>query len=145
MHYPDSDSPEHHGQRSDFIRKLIQHGFDQPPINDRHTKGTLRTIVQACGYSEVPLLCNETFMSPQQGIGRDYRVEFEEGMAPYRLGLACQKSSLRVAKPNPLSALPFFEQSVLCLEELNHDPAKRRPIRWDRRPTDNREGATTCS
>lgn len=43
---PESDSPEHHRQRSEFIRKLVQCRFDQQSINDRYAQGTPRTIVQ---------------------------------------------------------------------------------------------------
>ncbi len=41
-----TDSPEHHRQRSEFIRGLVQRAEGQPPINDRYTQGTPRTIVQ---------------------------------------------------------------------------------------------------
>lgn len=43
---PEPDSPEHHRQRSEFIRKLLQNQFDQQPANDRYVQGTPRTIVQ---------------------------------------------------------------------------------------------------
>ena len=43
---PEPDSPEHHRQRSEFIRKLVQSRFDQQSINDRYVQGTPRTIVQ---------------------------------------------------------------------------------------------------
>ena len=42
----DHDSAEHHRQRSEFIRKLVQQRLQQRPINDRYTQGTPRTIVQ---------------------------------------------------------------------------------------------------
>jgi len=41
-----TDSPEHHRQRSAFIRGLVQRAEGQPLINDRYTQGTPRTIVQ---------------------------------------------------------------------------------------------------
>lgn len=41
-----SDSVEHHRQRSEFIRMLVQRRLDQQPISDRYTQGTPRTIVQ---------------------------------------------------------------------------------------------------
>jgi len=41
-----TDSPEHHRQRSEFIRGLVQRTEGQPPINDRYTQGTPRTIFQ---------------------------------------------------------------------------------------------------
>ena len=41
-----TDSPEHHRQRSEFIRGLVQRSVGQLPINDRYTQGTSRTIVQ---------------------------------------------------------------------------------------------------
>ncbi|MBU1689135.1 MAG: hypothetical protein KJ958_08475 [Gammaproteobacteria bacterium] len=43
---PEPDSPEHHRQRSEFIRNLVQSQFDQQPLNDRHVQGTPRTVVQ---------------------------------------------------------------------------------------------------
>jgi Glycosyltransferase sugar-binding region containing DXD motif len=41
-----TDSPEHHRQRSEFIRGLVQQSVSQTPINDRHKEGPPRTIVQ---------------------------------------------------------------------------------------------------
>lgn len=43
---PEPDSPEHHRQRSEFIRNLVQSQFDQQPLNDRYVQGTPRTVVQ---------------------------------------------------------------------------------------------------
>jgi mannosyltransferase OCH1-like enzyme len=40
------DSPEHHRQRSEFIRKLVQRPFRQHSINDRCRQPTPKTIVQ---------------------------------------------------------------------------------------------------
>ena len=40
------DSPEHHRQRSEYIRKLVQRRPHQQPIHDRYAQGTPRTIVQ---------------------------------------------------------------------------------------------------
>ena len=70
---------------------------------------------------EVPLLRNQAPMPPQQGIRRDYRVEFEQGFAPYRFGLARQKSTLSVGEPDAPSAQAILEQSVLSLKEFNDD------------------------
>ena len=42
----DPDSPEHHRQRSEFIRRLVQCQYDQKPISARYVQGTPRTIVQ---------------------------------------------------------------------------------------------------
>jgi mannosyltransferase OCH1-like enzyme len=42
----ESESPEHHRQRSEFIRKLIQLSLDQHPVNSRYRHPTPRTIVQ---------------------------------------------------------------------------------------------------
>lgn len=41
-----TDSPEHHRQRSEFIRGLVQRTENQPLINDRFAQGVPRTIVQ---------------------------------------------------------------------------------------------------
>lgn len=41
----ESDSPEHHQQRSEYIRKLVQR-CGQPLINDRYLQCTPKTIVQ---------------------------------------------------------------------------------------------------
>ncbi len=60
-------------------------------------------------------------MPAQQGIRRNYGVEFEQSFAPYRLGLARQKSTLSVGEPDSLSSQSFFEQAVLGLEKLDHD------------------------
>ena len=60
-------------------------------------------------------------MPPQQGIRRDYGVEFKQGFAPYRLGLARQKSTLSVGEPDSLSSQPFFEQPILGLEKLDDE------------------------
>lgn len=43
---PELHSPEHHRQRSEFIRKLVQRPCDQESLNDRYVQGTPRTIVQ---------------------------------------------------------------------------------------------------
>lgn len=43
---PEPDSPEHHRQRSDFIRRLVQLRSDHQSITDRYAQGTPRTIVQ---------------------------------------------------------------------------------------------------
>jgi hypothetical protein len=40
------DSPEHHRQRSEFIRGLVQQSAGKVPINDRYKQGPPRTIVQ---------------------------------------------------------------------------------------------------
>ena len=40
------DSPEHHRQRSEFIRKLVQRPLGQRSINDRCRQPTPKTIVQ---------------------------------------------------------------------------------------------------
>ena len=40
------DSPEHHRQRSEFIRKLVQRSLCQHSINDRCRQPTPKTIVQ---------------------------------------------------------------------------------------------------
>jgi len=40
------DSPEHHRQRSEFIRKLVQRPPDQRAINNRFRQQTPKTIVQ---------------------------------------------------------------------------------------------------
>ncbi len=42
----DPDSPEHHRQRSEFIRQLVQSQYDLKPVSDRYLQGTPRTIVQ---------------------------------------------------------------------------------------------------
>lgn len=41
-----TDSPEHHRQRSEFIRGLVQRPMNQLPVNSRYTQGTPRNIVQ---------------------------------------------------------------------------------------------------
>jgi hypothetical protein len=70
---------------------------------------------------EAPLLGNEAPMPPHQCIGRNDAVEFEQGFAPYRLGLACQKRTLSVCEPDSLSSQPFLEQAVLGLEKLDDE------------------------
>lgn len=40
------DSPEHHRQRSEFIRGLVQQSVSKVPINDQYKQGPPRTIVQ---------------------------------------------------------------------------------------------------
>jgi hypothetical protein len=70
---------------------------------------------------EVPFLCRELPMPPQQRIGRNDGVEFKQGFAPYRLGLARQKSTLRVCEPDSRSSQPFFEQLTLGLEKLDDE------------------------
>src|SRR6202162_5372380 len=42
----ESDSPEHHRQRSEFVRKLVQCSSGQYSINDRRRQPTPKTIVQ---------------------------------------------------------------------------------------------------
>lgn len=41
-----TDSPEHHRQRSEFIRGLVQQSVSKVPINDQYKQGPPRTIVQ---------------------------------------------------------------------------------------------------
>ena len=41
-----TDSPEHHRQRSEFIRGLVQQSVSKVSINDRYKQGPPRTIVQ---------------------------------------------------------------------------------------------------
>jgi Glycosyltransferase sugar-binding region containing DXD motif len=41
-----TDIPEHHRQRSEFIRGLVQRSVSKVPINDRYLQGPPRTIVQ---------------------------------------------------------------------------------------------------
>jgi hypothetical protein len=41
-----TDTPEHHRQRSEFIRGLIQRSVGRLPVNARYTQRTPRTIVQ---------------------------------------------------------------------------------------------------
>src|SRR5260370_2087127 len=40
------DSPEHHRQRSEFIRKLVQRPLTQPFVVDRYMRPPPKTIVQ---------------------------------------------------------------------------------------------------
>ncbi len=42
----ESDSPEHHRQRSEFIRKLVQRRLPQNPVNDPYGHPISKTIVQ---------------------------------------------------------------------------------------------------
>ena len=42
----ETDSPEHHRQRSEFIRKIVQSPSSQPSVNDRYRKPIPKTIVQ---------------------------------------------------------------------------------------------------
>jgi len=70
---------------------------------------------------EVPFLCHELPMPPQQRIGRNDGVEFKQGFAAHRLGLARQKSPLSVGEPDSLSSQPFFEQLILGLEKLDDE------------------------
>jgi mannosyltransferase OCH1-like enzyme len=42
----DTDSPEHHRQRSEFIRKLVQHQPNDQPSVDKTSEGIPRTIIQ---------------------------------------------------------------------------------------------------
>ena len=39
------DTPEHHQQRSEFIRRLVQHGGESPP-NERYRQSLPKTIIQ---------------------------------------------------------------------------------------------------
>lgn len=41
-----TDSPEHHRQRSEFIRGLVQQSVSKVPIKDRYKRGPPRNIVQ---------------------------------------------------------------------------------------------------
>src|SRR5437764_317790 len=67
--------------------------------------------------AEVPFLRHELPMPPQQRIGRNDGVEFKQGFAPYRLGLARQKSTLSVCEPDSLSSQPLLEQTDSRLGE----------------------------
>jgi mannosyltransferase OCH1-like enzyme len=42
----EGESPEHHRQRSEFIRKIVQSASFQPSVNERYRKPIPRTIVQ---------------------------------------------------------------------------------------------------
>jgi hypothetical protein len=52
---------------------------------------------------------------------RNDGVEFKQGFAAHRLGLARQKSPLSVGEPDSLSSQPFFEQLILGLEKLDDE------------------------
>ena len=96
------------------LRVVLRYAHDQ--LRDlTHDARSAR----APSLGEVPLLRNQAPMPPQEGIRRDYGVEFELGFAPYRLSLARQKSPLSVAEPNSLSSQPFFEQAVLGPEKFD--------------------------
>jgi mannosyltransferase OCH1-like enzyme len=41
-----ADSPEHHQQRSEFIRNLVQRSEGEPPVRDQYKKHISKTIVQ---------------------------------------------------------------------------------------------------
>jgi hypothetical protein len=58
---------------------------------------------------------------PQQGVRRDFGVEFEQCLSPYSLGLACQESPLSIDEADSPSAEPVLEQSVLSPEEFDDD------------------------
>lgn len=58
------DSPEHHRQRSEFIRKLVQRRLGQHPVNDWYAHPTPKTIVQFWhDLREVPLDVKECIAS----------------------------------------------------------------------------------
>ena len=76
---------------------------------------------RSASMGEVPFQCHELPMPPQQRIRRNDGVEFKQGFAPYRLGLARQKSPLSVGEPDSLSSQPFFEQLILGLEKLDDE------------------------
>src|ERR1700680_1354201 len=74
-------------------RIFLRHAHDQ--LRDvTHDARSARTTP----VGEVPLLRNQAPMPPQQGIRRDYGVEFKQGFAPYRLSFARQKSTLSVGE-----------------------------------------------
>jgi hypothetical protein len=60
-----------------------------------------------------------------------HTASFEQGFAPYRLGLARQKNTLSVGQPDSLSSQPLFEQAILGLKKIDDDqlmpmyPARR--------------------
>jgi hypothetical protein len=60
-------------------------------------------------------------MPSQQGVRRDYGVEFEQCLSPYSLGLARQEGPLSIREAQSPSAQPVLEQSVLGLKELDND------------------------
>ncbi len=59
-----TDSPEHHRQRSEFIRRLVQRSVVQLPVNDRYARGTPHNIVQFWhNLRELPWDVNECIAS----------------------------------------------------------------------------------
>ena len=60
-------------------------------------------------------------MPPHERIGRNDRVEFKQGFASHRLGLARQKSTLGVGEADAPSSEPVLGQSVLSLKEFDND------------------------
>jgi hypothetical protein len=57
----------------------------------------------------------------QQSIGRNDRLQLQQGLASHYLGLSREQRSLSVGEPDSPSAQPILKQSVLSLKELDDD------------------------
>jgi hypothetical protein len=64
-------------------RIFLRHAHDQLRDLTHHAR-----LARTTPVGKAPLLRDQAPMPPQQGIRRDYGVEFKQGFAPYRLGLA---------------------------------------------------------
>ena len=70
---------------------------------------------------EIPLLGNQPSMPAQQSIGRNERVQFEQGLTSHYLGFSRQQRPLGVGEPDSPPTQPVFKQSVFGLEKLDDD------------------------
>ena len=60
-------------------------------------------------------------MPAHQRIGSEDRIELQQRSASDRFGLSREQRSFRIAESDAPTTQPLFEQSILCLQELDND------------------------
>ena len=60
-------------------------------------------------------------MPTHQGIGRDYRIKFQQRLTPHRLSLSSQQRAFRICEPNALAAKSLLQHPIPGLKELDDD------------------------
>jgi hypothetical protein len=87
-----------------------------PPYNAPMVGGAFPVATNLAPVREVPLIGDQPSVPTQQSIGRNDRVQFEQGLAADCLGFPREQCSLGVGEPDTLAAQPISEQPILGLD-----------------------------
>ena len=86
-----------------------------PPYNAPMVGGAFPVATNLAPVRQVRLLGDQPSV-PTQSIGRNDRVQFEQGLAADCLGFPREQCSLGVGEPDTLAAQPISEQPILGLD-----------------------------